>query len=188
MKRTLEYYASILFKQYFNEGVAQWGARIDAVAIELRREVRNRLEKIERREGEDAHYVEGGLRLIGEFMKGTFIVGLKDERIKYIVKAKGEDESLAQLVETAPQEESEVKSQKFRAPQTSNWPQGYVKKEIKTERPLQIKREVNLATGVQCFKCNEQGHIARHCRKLLTCSKCKQRGHDVRNCKQGNRQ
>ena len=60
VKRTLEYYAGILFnsKQYFNDGVAQCGARIDAVAIELKREVRNRLEKTERREGEDAHYVE----------------------------------------------------------------------------------------------------------------------------------
>ena len=77
------------------------GARIDTIATDLRREVRNRLEKIERREGEDAHYVEGGLRLIGEFMKGTFVAGLKDERIRYILKAKGEDESLLQLVETA---------------------------------------------------------------------------------------
>jgi hypothetical protein len=42
-------------------------------------------------------------------MKGTFVAGLKDERIRYIVKAKGEDESLAQLVETALQEESEVR-------------------------------------------------------------------------------
>jgi hypothetical protein len=44
-------------------------------------------------------------------MKGTFVAGLKD-KIKYIVKAR--EDSLAQLVETALQEESEVKSQKFR--------------------------------------------------------------------------
>jgi DNA-directed RNA polymerase subunit L len=41
-------------------------------------------------------------------MKGSFIAGLKDDRIKYIVKAKGEDNSLAQLIETALHEESEV--------------------------------------------------------------------------------
>jgi hypothetical protein len=49
--------------------------------------------------------------------------GLKDGRIKYIVKAKKEESSLAQLVETALQEESEVKSQKFKRNQNSlSWP------------------------------------------------------------------
>jgi hypothetical protein len=47
--------------------------------------------------------------LISEFMKGSFISGLKDEGIKYMVNTKG-----AQLVETALQEGSEVKSQKFK--------------------------------------------------------------------------
>jgi hypothetical protein len=42
------------------------------------------------------------------------VAGLKDERLKYIVKARGEEESLAQLVETALQEESEIKSQQFK--------------------------------------------------------------------------
>jgi hypothetical protein len=56
-------------------------------------------------------------------MKGSFVAGLKDERIKYIVKAKGEENSLAQLVETALQEESEVKSQKFKGNQNGvSWP------------------------------------------------------------------
>jgi Arginine methyltransferase-interacting protein, contains RING Zn-finger len=122
-------------------------------------------------------------------MKGTFVAGLKDERIRYIVKAKGEDESLAQLVETALQEESEVRSQRYRSPQNNNsWPQGYIKRENKTERPIQIKREVNIATGTQCFKCQGQGHIARNCDKQVMCFKCGKRGHVTRNCQQqGNR-
>jgi hypothetical protein len=61
-------------------------------------------------------YVEGGLKLTGEFLKGTFISGLKVERIRVIVKAKGGDESLAQIIETAIQEESELRSQRYRNP------------------------------------------------------------------------
>jgi hypothetical protein len=38
-------------------------------------------------------------------MKGTFVAGLKDDRITYTVKAGREKDSLAQLVETALQEE-----------------------------------------------------------------------------------
>jgi hypothetical protein len=44
-------------------------------------------------------------------MKGSFISGLKDNRIKYIAKAR-EDEHLAQLVEIVLQEKSKIKSQR----------------------------------------------------------------------------
>jgi DNA-directed RNA polymerase subunit L len=110
--RTLEYYASILFttKQGMNETVAQWGSRIN-MGIDLIREARARIEKINPRA------VGGGTSLVSEFMKGSFVAGLKDDRIKYVVKATGEDNSIAQLLETALQEESEVKSQKFKGNQ-----------------------------------------------------------------------
>jgi hypothetical protein len=110
VKRTLEYYASLLFtaKQGSNETVAQWGSRIDNMGLDLIREAKNRIEKI------NPNAIEGGVILVSEFMKGTFVAGLKDDRVKYIVKTRGEEESLAQLVETALQEESEVKSQKFK--------------------------------------------------------------------------
>ena len=133
---------------------------MDAVAIELRREVRNRLEKIERKQGEDAHYVERGLRLIRDFMKGTFIARLKEERIRYIVKVKGEDVSLSQLVETALQEESGVVT-KICSPQSNNWSQDYVRKEFKTEGPKQIKIGVNLTANFQCYRCSERGQLAK---------------------------
>jgi hypothetical protein len=68
-----------------------------------------RIEKINPR------VVESGSILISEFMKGAFIAGLKDDRVKYIVKAKEEDNSLAQLVETALQEENSIKSQRWKA-------------------------------------------------------------------------
>ena len=87
VKRTLEYYASLLFtaKQGNSETVAQWGSRIDTMGVDLMREAKSRIEKT------NPNAVEGGVILVSEFMKGTFIAGLKDDRIKYIVKAKGED-------------------------------------------------------------------------------------------------
>jgi hypothetical protein len=121
VKRTLEYYASLLFttKQGMTETVAQWGSRIDNMGLDLMREARVRIEKVNPRA------VEGGTILVSEFTKGSFVAGLRDDRIKYVVNAKGEENSLAQLVETALQEESEVKSQKFKGnPNTpsSTWP------------------------------------------------------------------
>jgi hypothetical protein len=64
--------------------------------MDLRTEARHRLRALEVKDNEQ--YVEGGLKLIGECLKGTFISGLKDERIGFIVNAKGEDDSLAQVM------------------------------------------------------------------------------------------
>lgn len=142
------------------------------------------MEKLERRD--DSRYVEGGLQLIGEFLKGTFIAGLKDDRVKYIVKAKGEDESLAQLVEMALQEESEVKSLKYKNNGQGYSPSWMTKSDY---RGPQIKREVNLATpNVQCHFCKETGHFIRDCSKAPPCYKCNKKGHSARFCNQGNRQ
>lgn len=190
VRRTLEYYAGVLFtsRQGMNETVAQWGSRLDGMAVDLRREVRSRLERLERRD--DARYVEGGLQLVGEILKGTFIAGLKDERIKYIVKAKGEEESLAQLVETALQEESEVKSQRFKGNQGGQWysPSGSIKRDFKGSQGPQIKKEINLATDTRCYRCQGLGHVAKNCSNVPQCGRCKRRGHETRQCKQGNRQ
>lgn len=192
VKRTLEYYASLLFtsRQGNNETVAQWGSRIDTMGIDLIREARARIEKV------NPNAIEGGVILVSEFMKGSFVAGLKDDRVKYIVKARGEDESLAQLIETALQEESEVKSQKFKGNQGSLiWPNpgysGYLRKE---SRP-QIKKEVNTVTSVKCHRCQRIGHMARNCRvKVIspTCETCQRVGHESKDCRargsQGNRQ
>jgi septum formation inhibitor MinC len=58
--------------------------------------------------------IEGGNILVFGFKRGLFIAGLRDDRIRYIVKAKGEEESLTRLLETVLQEESEIKSQQFK--------------------------------------------------------------------------
>jgi hypothetical protein len=148
--RTLEYYAGFLFttKQGINETVARWGSRIDNMGIDLMREARTRIEKI------NPHEVEGGTIFVSEFMKGSFIAGLKCDRIKYVVKAKGEENSLAQLIETALQEESEVRSRKFKGNQNSlNWPNAGNYGGLRRDYKPQIKREVNAVTSVQCFRC-----------------------------------
>jgi hypothetical protein len=199
VKRTLEYYASMLFtaKQGTGESVAQWGSKIDSMGIDLMREARLRIEKV------SPHAVEGGTILISEFMKGSFIAGLKDERIKYIVKARGEEDSLAQLVETALQEESEIQSMRFKGNQgNSTWTgAGYSGR--RDHRP-QIKREVNM-TSTKCFVCQRTGHIARFCSerkqegpmgrsprettfKRNVCEKCHKVGHEARYCRVRNPQ
>ena len=46
----------------------------------------------------------------------------------------------------------------------------------------------NRYVDISCFKCQERGHIARHCpkNKVFTCFKCGGKGHVSRNCIQGN--
>jgi hypothetical protein len=198
VKRTLEYYAIMVFtaKQGVGETVAQWGSKIDNMGTDLMREARLRIEKI------NPHAVEGGTILVSEFMKESFVAGLKDERIKHIVKAKGEEESLAQLVETALQEESEIKSQRFKGNQGNlNWVGPGYSGVVRREHRPQIKGEVNV-TSSKCFVCQRTGHIAKYCMerkctqevqthrsprdlalKRNACERCHKVGHAARNCR-----
>ncbi|PNF35695.1 hypothetical protein B7P43_G17394 [Cryptotermes secundus] len=180
-------------KQGPSETLAQWRARLDHLAMELRTEARHRLLVLEDKDNE--HYVEGSLKLIGEFLKGTLISGLRDERIRVIVKAKGEDDSLAHIIETAIQEESELKSQRYRNPQQN--PQWYPRnRPVKQERigrshpggsqEPSIKREVMAASALKnCYNCLKPGHIARNY-NASQCPKCGIRGHVMAQC-YGNR-
>jgi hypothetical protein len=176
VKRTLEFYAGQLFtaKQGNYEIVAQWGSRIDEMGLDLMRAARSRIEKI------NPLAVEGGSILVGEFMKGSFVSGLRDDRIKYIVKARSEDESLAQLVETALQEESEIKSQRFKGSLTWTSP-GHLGNHGREPRP-QVKREVCVAS-VKCFRCQGIGHIAKDCSEKPRCTRCQKGGHVARDCR-----
>jgi hypothetical protein len=184
VRRTLEYYVGVLFtsRQAPTESVAQWGSRIDKMGIELMREASARIGKI------NPHAVGGGNILVSELMKGSFVSGLKDDRVKYIVKTRSEDESLAQLVETALQEECEIKSQRTKGNLTWAGP-GYSGNFVRENRP-QVKREV-CATSVECYKCRRTGHLARDCRmrdsqsvsNVPVCKRCHRAGHDVRSCR-----
>jgi len=188
VKRTLEYYAGVLFqaRQGQSESVAQWAARIDSLAVELRRETRARMERLQIREG-GQNYSDGAMKLIFELVKGTFVAGLRDERIRYVVKTKGEEESLAQIVETALQEECEVRSLHYKHNAgSSQWTSNRDRNTRPSNFPTQhIKREVNVAISSpternQCYRCLGTGHIARECRNTPQCNKCKKRGHDTR--------
>jgi hypothetical protein len=120
---------------------------------------------------------------VSEFMKGSFVAGLKDDRIKYIVKATGED-SLAKLAVTALQEESELKSQKFKGNQ-GNLPwsnTGYSGPMRRDCRP-QLKGEVNVVTFVKCYNCLGEGHNMKDCRKKPRWCTCRKVGHGTNNCR-----
>jgi hypothetical protein len=122
-------------------------------------------------------------------MKGSFVAGLKEERIKYVVKARGEENSLAQLVETALQEESEVKSQRFKGTQgNTSWPSPGNSGGLRRDYRPQINREVNVVTSKQCFRCQGTGHIAKYCRNMPTCRTCHKVGHEAKDCRVGNSQ
>jgi hypothetical protein len=62
----------------------------------LRRETRARIESLQVREG-GQNYSEGAMKLIFELVTGIFVAGVRDERIRYDVKTKGEEKSLAQM-------------------------------------------------------------------------------------------
>jgi hypothetical protein len=66
VRRTLEYYVGVLFatKQGINETVAQWGLRIHNMGIDLMREARARIEKV------NPNAVVEVTILVSEFMKG----------------------------------------------------------------------------------------------------------------------
>jgi hypothetical protein len=150
--------------------------------MDLGREVRRRLHVLEERE--HAHYVEGGLKLISDFLKGIFVAGLKDDRVRVIVKTKGEEGSIAQLVETAIQEECELKSQNYKVNTGLKipWYQRSIKSERSGYREPPIKREVNAVSVVRCFGCGRNGHMRKDCSSHRQCLRCGFRGHTKQQC------
>ena len=113
VRRTLDYYAHRAFtsKQGQAETISQWGARMDTVCGDLQRAARKHMEDLawtnEKR--------EGGGDIIDLFIRACFIQGLHNDRIKTMVKAKGNvNTPMAQLVEVALEEESSIRSERFK--------------------------------------------------------------------------
>jgi uncharacterized protein with von Willebrand factor type A (vWA) domain len=101
-ERILEKYTSTLFnfRQGFRRTIAQWKSWLDMVAKDLGREVKQKLSVLTA--SERGYYLEGGLELTNKFLKGMFVVGFKDERVKVVVRTKERRErSMVQLVEAA---------------------------------------------------------------------------------------
>jgi hypothetical protein len=89
---------------------------------------------------------EGEGDMIDLFISACFIQGLHDDRVKTMVKTKGNvNTPMAQLVEVALEEESAIKSERFKR---------------RNER-----KDVQTAT-VKCFRCHKEGHIARYCKEI----------------------
>ena len=56
------------------------------------------------------------------------------------------------------------------------------------ETAMQKECELKSHSTVECFRCHEPGHIAKHCQISPQCFKCGKNGHVGRQCRLGNRQ
>jgi len=113
LRQTLDYYAHRAFtsKQGQTETISQWGVRMDTVCGDLQGAASKHMEDLawtnEKR--------EGGGDIIDLFFRPCFIQGLYDDCIKTMVKTKGNvNTPVTQLVEVALEEESAIKSERFR--------------------------------------------------------------------------
>jgi len=108
---------------------------------------------------------EGGGDIIDLLIRACFIQGLYDERIKTVVNTKGSINSpMVQLVEVALEEESAIRSERFRRNLPELGQMGNQRNKdvhwVKNER-----KEVRVATQ-GCHRCHKKGRIARNCVKL----------------------
>jgi hypothetical protein len=120
VRRTLDYYAHRAFtsKQNPVETISQCGARMDTVCGDLQRTARKHMEDLEWNNEKR----EGGGDIIDLFVRACFIRGLRDDRIKTMVKAKRNVKTpMAQLVEVALEEEIAIRSERFKR---GNWEKG----------------------------------------------------------------
>ena len=107
---------------------------------------------------------EVGGDIIDLFIRAYFIQGLHDDRIKTMVKAKGNvNTPMAQLVEVVLEEESSIRSERFKRNIPEKGQFGNQAARYVPRKPHEHK-EVSVAT-VRCYRCNKQGHIARNCRE-----------------------
>jgi hypothetical protein len=106
---------------------------------------------------------KGGGNMLDLFIRACFIRGLHDDRIKTMVKAKGNvNTPMAQLVEVALEEESVIRSERFKR----NFPEkGQQTKGTGMSQKHFERREVRVIT-VTCYRCKKAGHIARNCKEL----------------------
>jgi hypothetical protein len=165
-RRTLDYYACKMFsaRQGKMESIASWGNKKDEMQTDLR-EAARRVCKSEE--------ILGAISLIKHLGKACFIQGLSNERIKTIVRSRGESILLSQAIEISLEEESSILSVKEKSPSAANGPP------LRCNKCNKLGHTANrcLSTGVptsnvrlvaSCFNCGRDGHIARDCRRRPT--------------------
>jgi hypothetical protein len=171
VRRTLDYYAHRAFtsKQNPVETISQWGARMDTVCGDLQRAARKHMEDLELNNEKR----EGGGDIIDLIVRACFTQGLHDDRIKTMVKAKGNvNTRMAQLVEVALEEECAIRSERFKR---GHWEKGQQKNYGTRHAPQRHleRKEVRVAT-VTCYRCQKMGHISRDCKEASRIGKDEQ--------------
>ena len=163
VRRTLDYYAHRAFtsRQNPNETISQWGARMDTVCGDLQRAARKHMEDL----AWENTKREGGGDMIDLFIRACFIQGLQDDRIKTMVKAKGNvNTPMAQLVEVALEEESAIRSERFKRNSFEKGQPNNQGNRYNSQKHFE-RREVRVAT-VTCYRCKRTGHMARDCKEI----------------------
>ena len=99
------------------------------------------------------------------FIRACFIHGLQDDRIKTMVKAKGNvNTPMAQIVEVALEEESAIKSQRFKRNSSEKGQYGNQGNRYWPQKHFE-RWEVRVFT-VTSYRCKRTGHTARYCKEI----------------------
>ena len=142
-------------KQGQAEAISQWGARRDTVCGDLQRAAHKHVDELawtnEKR--------EGGGDIIDLFIRACFIQGFYDDRIKAMVKAIGNVNTLmAQLVEIELEEEGATRSERFKRNILEKGQFGC--QGIRHVPRKQIERKEVRVTTAMCYRCKQKGHGA----------------------------
>jgi hypothetical protein len=108
---------------------------------------------------------EGRGDMIDLFICACFIQGLHDDGIKTMVKTKGNvNTPMAQLVEVAVEEESAIKSERFKryTPEKGTY---------NNQGQRAVERKEVRTAAVTSYRCKKTGHMARNCRAPPECSR-----------------
>jgi hypothetical protein len=121
------------------------------------------LQRVARKHMEDLVWTskkcEGGGEIIDLLIRACFIQCIHDDQIKTMVKAKGNvNTPMAQLVEFALEEESAIRSERFRKEQVGKYGKITVPKS-------KIEHKEIRSVTIVCYRCNQEGHKARDCSK-----------------------
>jgi hypothetical protein len=175
VRRTLDYYA---WRRMFNsrqgkeESVSAWAGRIDALQAEFKEWAYGECARDE---------AKGALALIDRLARGCFVQGLASDRIRTIVRARGEATLLSTCIDIALEEESAILSARdtgssghssvpYRNVVENRTPVGRSDRESNRGYPGSRDRNsdkgYNSGRGVgRCYECGGSGHMARYCMK-----------------------